>query len=94
MKVGTVTGVKVVDKRYAEVSFKVKKGVKLYTTTKARIRYLNLIGGRFLALDERGRANAPLAGAEAARGNPAHADHAGARSHGRCSTDSSRCSRH
>ncbi len=52
VKVGTVTGVKVVDKRYAEVSFKVKKGIKLFTSTQARIRYLNLIGGRFLALEE------------------------------------------
>ncbi len=52
VKVGTVTGVKVVDKKYAQVSFKIKKGVKLFTTTKARIRYLNLIGGRFLALDD------------------------------------------
>ena len=52
VKVGTVTGVKLVDKKYADVSFKVKKNVKLYTTTKARIRYLNLIGGRFLALDD------------------------------------------
>jgi phospholipid/cholesterol/gamma-HCH transport system substrate-binding protein len=42
----------VIDKKYAEVSFKVKKDVTLYTTTAARIRYLNLIGGRFLALDE------------------------------------------
>ena len=49
VKVGTVTGVKVIDTKYAEVSFTVKKDVKLYSTTSARIRYLNLIGGRFLA---------------------------------------------
>jgi phospholipid/cholesterol/gamma-HCH transport system substrate-binding protein len=52
VKVGQVSGIKVIDTRYAEVSFKVNKGVKLYNTTKARIRYLNLIGGRFLSLEE------------------------------------------
>jgi phospholipid/cholesterol/gamma-HCH transport system substrate-binding protein len=52
VKVGQVSGIKVVDTKYAEVSFKVKKGIKLYTSTKARIRYLNLIGGRFLSLEE------------------------------------------
>jgi phospholipid/cholesterol/gamma-HCH transport system substrate-binding protein len=59
VKVGTVTGVKLVDKKYAEVDFKIKKDVKLYTTTKARIRYLNLIGGRFLALDDAVNNNPP-----------------------------------
>ena len=59
VKVGTVTSVKLVDKKYAEVNFKVKKDVKLYTTTKARIRYLNLIGGRFLALDDSVSNNPP-----------------------------------
>jgi phospholipid/cholesterol/gamma-HCH transport system substrate-binding protein len=52
VKVGQVSGIKVIDTKYAEVSFKVNKGVKLYTTTNARIRYLNLIGGRFLSLEE------------------------------------------
>jgi phospholipid/cholesterol/gamma-HCH transport system substrate-binding protein len=52
VKVGTISGVKIVNKRQAEVSFTVKSNVKLYSTTKARIRYLNLIGGRFLALEE------------------------------------------
>jgi phospholipid/cholesterol/gamma-HCH transport system substrate-binding protein len=52
VKVGQVSGIKVIDTKYAEVSFKVNKDVKLYTTTKARIRYLNLIGGRFLSLEE------------------------------------------
>jgi phospholipid/cholesterol/gamma-HCH transport system substrate-binding protein len=60
VKVGTVTGVKVVDKRYAQVSFKIKKDVKLFTTTKARIRYLNLIGGRFLALEDAPSNNPPV----------------------------------
>jgi phospholipid/cholesterol/gamma-HCH transport system substrate-binding protein len=59
VKVGTVSSVKLVDKKYAEVSFKVKKGIKLYTTTTARIRYLNLIGGRFLALDDAVTNNPP-----------------------------------
>jgi phospholipid/cholesterol/gamma-HCH transport system substrate-binding protein len=52
VKVGTVSGIKLVDKREAEVTFSVKKNVKLLSTTKARIRYQNLIGGRFLALEE------------------------------------------
>jgi phospholipid/cholesterol/gamma-HCH transport system substrate-binding protein len=52
VKVGQVSGIKVIDTKYAEVSFKVKKGIKLFATTKARIRYLNLIGGRFLSLEE------------------------------------------
>jgi phospholipid/cholesterol/gamma-HCH transport system substrate-binding protein len=59
VKVGTVTSVKLVNKKYAEVNFKIKKGVVLYTTTKARIRYLNLIGGRFLALDDSVSNNPP-----------------------------------
>lgn len=52
VKVGQVSGIKVIDTKYAEVSFKVNKGVKLYRSTKARIRYLNLIGGRYLSLEE------------------------------------------
>jgi phospholipid/cholesterol/gamma-HCH transport system substrate-binding protein len=60
VKVGTVTGVKVYDKKYAQVSFKIKKDVKLFTTTKARIRYLNLIGGRFLALEDTPSNNPPV----------------------------------
>ena len=52
VKVGQVSGIKVIDTKYAEVTFKVKNGIKLYTSTKARIRYLNLIGGRFLSLEE------------------------------------------
>ena len=73
VKVGTVTGVKVVDKRYAEVSFKIKKDVKLFTTTKARIRYLNLIGGRFLALEDAVSNNPPVLKPHGR--DPARADH-------------------
>ncbi len=69
VKVGTVSGVKVIDTRYAEVSFKVRKNVHLLTSTKARIRYQNLIGGRFLALDE-----GVISAASQARVLPAHGE--------------------
>src|SRR3954468_669822 len=50
VRIGTVSGVKLVDGDKALVSFTVDKKVPLTTTTLAVIRYRNLIGQRYLAL--------------------------------------------
>jgi phospholipid/cholesterol/gamma-HCH transport system substrate-binding protein len=52
VRVGQVKSVKVASKRYAEVTFGVKKIITLDTSTKASVRYLNLVGQRYLALSE------------------------------------------
>jgi phospholipid/cholesterol/gamma-HCH transport system substrate-binding protein len=52
VRVGQVKSVKVSSKRYADVTFGVKKNIALQTTTKAAVRYLNLVGQRYLALTE------------------------------------------
>src|SRR3954464_461294 len=50
VRIGTVSGVKLVDGDKALVSFTGDKKVPLTTTTLAIIRYRNLIGQRYLAL--------------------------------------------
>lgn len=56
VRVGTVNQVQAVDSGpnagKAEVTFDVDKTVPVYTTTQFYLRYLNLIGQRYLALDE------------------------------------------
>lgn len=52
VRVGQVKSVKIVSKRYADVTFGVKKTITLQTTAKAAVRYLNLVGQRYLALSE------------------------------------------
>jgi len=52
VKVGQVKSTKVVDKRLAELTFTVRKDIRLRRSTEANIKYLNLVGGRFLALEE------------------------------------------
>lgn len=52
VKVGSVKSAKVVDKKYAELTFTVRKDIRLRKSTQAQIKYLNLVGGRFLALTE------------------------------------------
>lgn len=55
VKVGEVTDVEVVHRDEAQVSFKVAKDVPVSTTTRAEIRFLNLVGDRYLALAGDGR---------------------------------------
>jgi phospholipid/cholesterol/gamma-HCH transport system substrate-binding protein len=52
VKVGAVTGIRVVDDTVAEVSFTVREDVPLDTGVLARIRYRNLVGQRYMALSE------------------------------------------
>jgi phospholipid/cholesterol/gamma-HCH transport system substrate-binding protein len=53
VRVGQVKSVKVVDKRYADVTFAVQKKIQLLASTNVAVRYLNLVGQRYLALSER-----------------------------------------
>jgi len=52
VKVGSVTGVDVVDRTRAKVSFKVEKSHELTDSTNATIRYRNLVGQRYIALTQ------------------------------------------
>ena len=52
VKVGEVSGIRLVDKDKAELSFTVDDSIALATTTRAKIRYRNLVGQRYLALFE------------------------------------------
>jgi phospholipid/cholesterol/gamma-HCH transport system substrate-binding protein len=60
VKVGEVRGIKVVDGTAAEVAFTVAGDVALTTSVRARIRYRNLVGQRYLALAEGPGGGAPL----------------------------------
>jgi phospholipid/cholesterol/gamma-HCH transport system substrate-binding protein len=60
VKVGQVKGIKIVDKRYADVTLAVQKTVPVMTTTDAAIRYLNLVGQRYVALSESAGTGTPL----------------------------------
>ena len=48
--VGTVKSVKLADDNSVDVTFDVDKRYQLYTSTKAAIRYQNLVGDRFLQI--------------------------------------------
>ena len=50
--VGSVKGVEIKNRDSAEVTLKVKKDVAVTTATLASIRFLNLVGDRYLALEE------------------------------------------
>jgi phospholipid/cholesterol/gamma-HCH transport system substrate-binding protein len=52
VRVGEVTGIKVVDNTIAEVSFTVADDIPLDSGVLAKIRYRNLVGQRYLALAE------------------------------------------
>ncbi|GAB3280538.1 MlaD family protein [Actinocorallia lasiicapitis] len=52
VQVGQVDQIKVVDKRLAQVRFTVAKGRRLPLSTTATIKYLNLVGQRFLELGQ------------------------------------------
>ena len=58
VSVGEVTGVEIKDRVDAEVAFKVKSDVPMTQATRAEIRFLNLVGKRYLALAE-GKEGAP-----------------------------------
>ena len=50
--VGSVKDVEIKDRDHAEITFKVKKDVPVTTQTRASIRFLNLVGDRYMALEE------------------------------------------
>jgi phospholipid/cholesterol/gamma-HCH transport system substrate-binding protein len=52
VKVGQVRSIKVVDNTVAEVTFTVDDNIPLATSVRAKIRYRNLVGQRYLALSE------------------------------------------
>jgi phospholipid/cholesterol/gamma-HCH transport system substrate-binding protein len=52
VRIGQVSSIKIVRRRAAEVGFSVQSDVRLAPTVTATIRYRNLIGQRYLALDE------------------------------------------
>jgi phospholipid/cholesterol/gamma-HCH transport system substrate-binding protein len=56
--VGSVKDVQIKDRDRAEVTFKIKKDVPVTTATRASIRFLNLVGDRYMALEE-GKPGAP-----------------------------------
>ncbi|WP_158891192.1 MCE family protein [Amycolatopsis anabasis] len=64
VKVGKVTGIRTADPRYAEVRFSIEDGRPIAADATAALRYRNLIGQRYLALDS----DAPRPGGELAPG--------------------------
>lgn len=52
VKVGQVESVEVADRRVAEVTFAVRKGRVLPVTVTASIKYLNMVGQRYIDLDQ------------------------------------------
>ena len=60
--VGSVKHVEIKNRDAAEITFKVKKDLQLTTATRASIRYLNLVGDRYMALDQGQAGASPLPG--------------------------------
>ena len=52
VRIGTVTGIGVVNRREAEVSFQIESAVTLASTVTATIRFRNLVGQRYIELDQ------------------------------------------
>ncbi|MER7664022.1 MCE family protein [Streptomyces sp. NPDC096193] len=52
VKVGQVESVRVADRREAEVTFSVRKGRKLPVSVTASVKYLNMVGQRYIDLDQ------------------------------------------
>lgn len=52
VSVGEVTGVEIKDRNDAEVTFEVKSDVPLTEASRAEIRYLNLVGARYMSLSQ------------------------------------------
>ncbi len=52
VRVGQVKTIQITGRKYAQVTFAVQQGVPVRQSTQARIRYRNLVGQRYLELDE------------------------------------------
>ena len=90
VSVGEVKKVEVLDRTEALVTFKVKSDVPLTTASRAEIRFLNLVGDRYLGLEQGTPRGAE---AEGGRHPPGLADQLRRSTSRCCSTGSSRCSR-
>jgi phospholipid/cholesterol/gamma-HCH transport system substrate-binding protein len=62
---GQVKSVKVASNHFAEVTFTVKKDVPVTSSTQLAVRYLNLVGQRYLALSAGSGPNTPLKAGQA-----------------------------
>ncbi|MCA1982151.1 MCE family protein [Nocardioides nematodiphilus] len=63
VSVGSVRDVQLYDGDQAKVTFRVENGVPMTTASGAQIRYLNLVGARYLALTQSSTADAGAKGA-------------------------------
>jgi phospholipid/cholesterol/gamma-HCH transport system substrate-binding protein len=52
VRIGSVTGISVVQHRDAQVTFEISSGVRLASTVHATIRFRNLVGQRYIELDQ------------------------------------------
>jgi phospholipid/cholesterol/gamma-HCH transport system substrate-binding protein len=52
VRVGQVDNIRIADRRVAEVKFSVDQGIKLPASVIATIKYRNLVGQRYIALDQ------------------------------------------
>jgi phospholipid/cholesterol/gamma-HCH transport system substrate-binding protein len=52
VRVGQVQSIQLIDDRYAQVTFTVQSNVPIYRSAHATIRFLNLVGERYLQLSE------------------------------------------
>lgn len=52
VRVGQVQSIRIVHNSYAQVAFTVQSDVPVYTSITAQVRYLNLIGQRYISLQE------------------------------------------
>ncbi|MEO3779397.1 MCE family protein [Micromonospora sp. B11E3] len=60
VRVGRVSGIRVVEDTVAEVAFTVERDIPLATSVRAKIRYRNLVGQRYVALSEGAGDGRPL----------------------------------
>jgi phospholipid/cholesterol/gamma-HCH transport system substrate-binding protein len=61
VRVGQVQSIKIMHNRYAQVTFTVQSDVPVYRSAQVQIRYLNLIGQRYLSISEAPGSASPLA---------------------------------
>jgi phospholipid/cholesterol/gamma-HCH transport system substrate-binding protein len=60
VRVGTVKSIKVVNQRYAKVSFSLDSDVVLHKSDRLQMRYLNLVGQRYVAIVEQPGDSTPV----------------------------------
>lgn len=59
VRVGSITDVRLAADATARISFEVESDLPVSTATRAELRYLDLVGGRYLSLSEPGRGQHP-----------------------------------